>query len=96
VPADAQDRIVTQLASGLALNDSAFTPRERALVAYADKLTLAPATVRRADVVALVAHGFDDRAVHDACAIVAYFAFVNRIADGLGVEIEPEDTHPEA
>lgn len=33
------------------------------------------------------AAGFDDRAVHDMCAVVAYFAFVNRIADGLGVEL---------
>lgn len=28
------------------------------------------------------------RTIHDACAIIGYFAFVNRIADGLGVEIE--------
>jgi alkylhydroperoxidase family enzyme len=40
------------------------------------------------DVARLRAAGFDDRAIHDACAIVAYFAFVNRIADGLGVELE--------
>jgi alkylhydroperoxidase family enzyme len=32
--------------------------------------------------------GFDDRTIHDAYAIVAYFAFVNRIADGLGVDLE--------
>jgi alkylhydroperoxidase family enzyme len=32
--------------------------------------------------------GFDDEGIHDACAIIAYFAFVNRIADGLGVELE--------
>jgi alkylhydroperoxidase family enzyme len=32
--------------------------------------------------------GFDDRAIHDICAITAYYAFVNRIADGLGVELE--------
>ncbi len=41
-----------------------------------------------ADVLALRTAGFDDRAIHDGCAIVAYFAFVNRIADGLGVELE--------
>ncbi len=41
-----------------------------------------------ADAMALRTAGFDDRAIHDACAIVAYFAFVNRIADGLGVELE--------
>jgi alkylhydroperoxidase family enzyme len=33
--------------------------------------------------------GFDDRAIHDVCAIAAYYGFVNRIADGLGVELEP-------
>lgn len=61
---------------------------ERALIGYADKLTRAPAAVTSADVEALRSAGFDDRGIHDACAIVAYFAFVNRIADGLGVEVE--------
>ncbi|MFN8060760.1 MAG: carboxymuconolactone decarboxylase family protein [Vicinamibacterales bacterium] len=65
-----------------------LTPRERALVAYADALTRAPGLVRRSHIEALRAAGLDDRAIHDACAIVAYFAFVNRIADGLGVELE--------
>ena len=32
--------------------------------------------------------GLDDRAIHDLCSIISYFAFVNRIADGLGVEVE--------
>ena len=67
-----------------------LTERERALVLYADLLTLRPSSVRRADVDALRAVGLDDLAIHDACSIVAYFAFVNRIADGLGVELEPE------
>lgn len=66
-----------------------LTPREVALLAYADVLTLTPGRVRPAEIAALRAVGLDDRAIHDACAIVAYFAFVNRIADGLGVELEP-------
>jgi alkylhydroperoxidase family enzyme len=41
-----------------------------------------------ADVRALREAGFEDPAIHDICAIVAYFAFVNRLADGLGVELE--------
>jgi alkylhydroperoxidase family enzyme len=61
---------------------------DRTLIAYADALTRAPADIQEAHVTALRAAGFDDRAIHDACAIVAYFAFVNRIADGLGVELE--------
>lgn len=61
---------------------------ERALLAYALKLTHTPARITQGDVDLLRVHGFDDRAIHDLCAITAYFAFVNRIADGLGVELE--------
>ena len=56
---------------------------------YAVKLTRAPGSMERSDADALRAHGFDDRAIHDICAVTSYFAFVNRIADGLGVELEP-------
>ncbi|MGE0815378.1 MAG: carboxymuconolactone decarboxylase family protein [Vicinamibacterales bacterium] len=65
-----------------------LTDRERALLAYADALTLDPGGMTAAHVQALRDVGLDDRAIHDACAVVAYFAFVNRIADGLGVELE--------
>jgi uncharacterized peroxidase-related enzyme len=70
------------------LDPDRFDDAERALLAYADKLTLTPAAIAADDVRRLRAAGFDDRAIHDACAIVAYFAFVNRIADGLGVDLE--------
>lgn len=55
---------------------------------YALALTRGPATIRPGDIEALRAVGFGDRAIHDICAIAAYYAFVNRIADGLGVELE--------
>ena len=61
---------------------------ERALLAYGDVLTLTPWGVSREHVDALRAAGYDDRAIHDACVIVGYFAFVNRVADGLGVQLE--------
>jgi uncharacterized peroxidase-related enzyme len=73
---------------GRALPITGLSPRERALVHYGDTLTLAPASISDADIEPLRQAGLDDRAIHDACAVVAYFAFVNRIADGLGVEIE--------
>lgn len=38
----------------------------------------------------LRAHQFTDEAIHDAFQIVAYFAYINRIAEGLGVDLEPE------
>jgi len=80
------------LVAGRGVEDLALTDRERALITYADKLTRAPASIREEDLAALRASGLDDRAIHDACAIVAYFAFVNRIADGLGVELEGGDS----
>ncbi len=64
-------------------------PADRTLLAYVEKLTVVPAAVSSEDVEALRAHGFDDRMIHDAAAVTAYFAFVNRLADGLGVELEP-------
>lgn len=40
------------------------------------------------DIVALRTAGFSDAAIHDAAAVTAYFNFVNRMASGLGVELE--------
>lgn len=58
------------------------------MLAYADLLTVTPYAVTREHIDALRAVGYDDRAIHDACAIIGYFAFVNRVADGLGVQLE--------
>jgi len=61
---------------------------DRVILAYAVKLTRTPQLISAGDVALLREQGLDDRAIHDVCAITAYFAFVNRIADGLGVELE--------
>ncbi len=82
-----QDALLADLARPEAASPL-LTGRERALLTYADKLTIRPGGVTAGDVEALRAAGLDDRAIHDACAVIAYFAFVNRIADGLGVDIE--------
>ena len=59
-----------------------------AMLEYAAKVAGVPSEIAEADVLALRAAGFDDRAIHDLCTIASYFAFVNRIALGLGVELE--------
>jgi alkylhydroperoxidase family enzyme len=43
-------------------------------------------------VAALHGHGLDDPAIHDAIQVVAYFNYINRIADAVGVEDEPDWT----
>jgi len=61
---------------------------DRALADYASKLTATPAKMTSADVQALRGAGFTDRAIHDAAQVAAYFNYINRIADGLGVDLE--------
>jgi uncharacterized peroxidase-related enzyme len=67
-----------------------LSPADAALCAYADKSTRTPAEMGQADVDALRAHDLDDTAIHDATQVIAYFNYINRIADCLGVELEPE------
>ncbi len=61
---------------------------DAALLEYADKLTRAPSTVAQPDVARLTAVGFSDRAILDIVLVVGYYAFVNRLAQGLGVPLE--------
>ncbi len=63
---------------------------DRAMLDYAIKLTRAPASVSGDDVERLRSGGFSDAAILDICQVVAYYNYVNRLADGLGVELEPE------
>ena len=58
------------------------------MLEYAEKLTLEPWSMTAEDLAPLREAGFDDRAILDINQITAYFAYVNRIADGLGVELE--------
>ncbi len=55
---------------------------------YVEKLTREPSSVSQADVSELRNHGFTDADVLDIAQIAAYYAFVNRLADGLGVPLE--------
>lgn len=71
-------------------SEAAPTPRLRALLQYAERLSLQPASVTAEHVQALREAGYDDRGIHDAAQVVAYFAYINRVADGLGVDLEPE------
>jgi uncharacterized peroxidase-related enzyme len=70
------------------LRTASLPPSDLAMLDYVAKLTRAPQALAAADIASLRSAGFDDRAIHDICAITGYFAFVNRIADGLGVELE--------
>ena len=40
------------------------------------------------DVARLRSQGLDDTAIHDVVQAAAYFNYINRVADGLGIDIE--------
>jgi uncharacterized peroxidase-related enzyme len=67
-----------------------LSPRERALCDFAVKLTTLAAEVDEADVDTLRAQGLTDTDVSDAIQVIAYFNYVTRVADGVGIEDEPE------
>ena len=62
--------------------------KDRAMLEYAAKLTVEPWNMDEQDVEKLREIGFSDEAILDICQVTGYFAFVNRLADGLGVELE--------
>jgi len=65
-----------------------LTERESAIVAYATKLTTNPHGMDADDVGRLRDAGLDDRAILDLAQVVSYFAYVNRMVRGLGVDLE--------
>jgi alkylhydroperoxidase family enzyme len=62
----------------------------RALCEFAAELTHRAAEIDEADIAALRAQGLDDAAVSDAIQVVSYFNYVTRVADGVGIDDEPE------
>ena len=54
------------------------------------KLTRTPWAMTASDVEELKNQGFDDEAIHDAFQVAAYFNYINRVADGLGIDLEDE------
>ncbi len=60
------------------------------LCEYAEKSTRTPGACGIDDVNRLRSAGFSDTAIHDAAQVIGYFNYINRVADCLGVDLEPE------
>lgn len=65
-------------------------PKLAALYEWVEKITLRPAACSRADVEVLRAAGASDPEIHATAQVCAYFNYINRVADALGVDLEPE------
>ena len=67
-----------------------ISPRQRAILDFAMKVSLASSTLEDADYDALRAHGFDDEDIWDVGAIAAFFALSNRMANLIGMRPNDE------
>jgi uncharacterized peroxidase-related enzyme len=63
-------------------------PVDQALCEFTEKLTRAPSSVGSDDIASLRAVGLDDQGISSATQVIAYFNYINRIAEGLGVPAE--------
>lgn len=57
---------------------------------FVAKLTLSPETMEERDIKVLRDLGFDDEAIHDIVQVTALFGYYNRLADGLGIDLEDD------
>lgn len=76
------DRLVT------GWRDAGLDETDRALCEYTEKLTLSPASVGAEDIARLRDAGLEDAGISSATQVIAYFNYINRIAEGLGVPFE--------
>ena len=65
-----------------------LSDQERAILEYAEKLNFFPGKITEADLEKLRNTGLDDRGILDVVLVVCLYNFMNRLAEGLGVEPE--------
>jgi uncharacterized peroxidase-related enzyme len=80
--ADLADRIEEDFES------AGLSEMRLAMLRYSVKLTLTPAEMSEADVDGLRRAGFTDTDILHIVEVVAYYAYANRVADGLGLSLE--------
>ncbi|MAF46123.1 MAG: peroxidase [Acidimicrobiaceae bacterium] len=65
-----------------------LSQKRTAMLEYVTKLTVTPSEITAVDVETLRDVGFSDRDILDIVEVTAYYAYANRIADGLGISTE--------
>jgi uncharacterized peroxidase-related enzyme len=87
-----EEGLVSRLVQDGSLEEVA--PSLQPVLALAKKLTLAPSSVTKADTDAVLSAGWNDTALYYAVAVTALFNFMNRLVEGLGIELEPSYVGP--
>jgi uncharacterized peroxidase-related enzyme len=82
------DELTHRLATNWEL--AGLSPADQALCRFANVLTDSPHSTTESHILDVRQHGFDDDAIHDATQVISYFNYINRIASGLNVDMEPD------
>jgi uncharacterized peroxidase-related enzyme len=80
--------------SAVDVESAAVDQKIRPLLRYARKLTERPSSLTHADADAVFAAGWDDTALYHAVAVTALFNLMNRLVEGLGIELDPAYVKP--
>jgi uncharacterized peroxidase-related enzyme len=64
--------------------------RQRAILFFAQKMTLSPWDMHEEDVLELRRHGLSDEQVLAVVLLAGFFNLATRVADALGVELDPQ------
>jgi uncharacterized peroxidase-related enzyme len=67
-----------------------LAPRLRALCDFGMKLTREPGSMSAEDADGLRAHGLSDAGIHDAIQVIGFFNYINRVAEAVGIDDEPD------
>lgn len=82
---------------GSAIDDIETGPVEnkiKPVLRYARKLTQQPDSVTQSDADTIFAAGWDETALYHAVAVTALFNFMNRLVEGMGIELDPNYVKP--
>ena len=65
-----------------------MTEQQKAICFFAEKLTLNPGKIDKKDIQSIKNFGYVDKEISEIVQIISYFNYINRVADGLGLESE--------
>jgi uncharacterized peroxidase-related enzyme len=76
------------------IDSSPISAKMKSVLRYARKLTQKPDGLTQADANAIFAAGWSDNALYYTVAVTALFNFMNRLVEGMGIELEPSYVKP--
>ena len=79
-------KLVDEIADNWKL--SSLSEQQKAICYFAEKLTLNPGKVSKKDIQNIKDFGYVDKEISEIVQIISYFNYINRVADGLGLEPE--------